>query len=196
MNKNSDGKFSYSGVPGRVVRGLAVALAALAISGIASAQQNTGKYSFNFQTIAKFEGGIGVITVSGANADGTAKLNVVRGVNPGAPWRIAALDATVKSDGHVRVVGRGLLLANGNGIGTNGGASVHATLFCGAADATATPFDSPAVALEADGDFTINDFLTAVPPAPCDNPALLIRVGQPGGGVWFAAGIPELEGLE
>ena len=70
MNKNSDGKFSYSGVPGRVVRGLAVALAALAISGIASAQQNTGKYSFNFQTIAKFEGGIGVITVIGANADG------------------------------------------------------------------------------------------------------------------------------
>ena len=61
----------------------------------------------------------------------------------------------MKSDGHIRVVGRGLLLANGNGIGTNGGASVHATLFCGAADATATPFDSPAVALEAEHSVTV-----------------------------------------
>jgi len=192
VNMKPKRKFCYGRVAGSAFRGLAVALAALAVCGIASAQQNTGKYSFNSQ-IAKFEGGIGVITVSGANADGTAKLNVVRGVNPGGPWRIAALSATVKSDGHIRVVGRGLLLANGNGIGTNGGASVHATLFCGAADATATPFDSPAVALETDGDFTVDDFLTAIPPAPCDNPALLIRVGQPGGGVWFAAGIPDLE---
>jgi hypothetical protein len=47
--------------------------------------------------LARFEGAIGVIPVSNgagpANADGTlpnARLNIVRGVNPGAgPWRIA-----------------------------------------------------------------------------------------------------------
>ena len=51
--------------------------------------------------LARFDGGIGVIPVSNAsgpaNIDGTfpnVRLNVVRGVNPGAgPWRIADLRA-------------------------------------------------------------------------------------------------------
>jgi hypothetical protein len=172
----------------RIVRGLLVALVALAVTGVAFAQENHGP------ALVKFKGGIGVINVIGQNPDGTVKLNVVRGVNPGAPWRIADLDAVVSSDGHIKVKGRGLLLANGEGIGTNGRASVHATLFCGPADKTASAFDSSAVALEADGDFRIDDFLTGgTLPSTCDNPALLIRVGQPGGGVWFAAGIQRLE---
>ena len=165
-----------------MVRVLLAGVFALAVTGIASAQLN--------HRGVRFDGGIGVIPVTGVAADGTVRLNVVRGVNPGSPWQIADLDAVVRTDGRINVVGRRLLLANGNGIGTNGGVSVHATLFCGNADNTATPFDSAAVALEADGDFRIDGFLTAVPPDPCTNPALLIRVGQPGGGVWFAAGIP------
>ena len=115
-----------------MVLGLLVALVAVAITGIASAQENTD---------LKFRGGIGVIPVTGVSATGAVNLNVVRGVNPAGPWRIADLDATVTSDGHIRVKGRGLLLAAGNGIGTNAGASVFASLFCGAA-ATATEHDS------------------------------------------------------
>src|SRR5215467_13469297 len=88
--------------------------------------------------LARFEGGIGVIPASSgagpANADGTlpnVKLNIVRGVPPGAgPWRIADLRAVIEVDGHIRVRGRGLLLASGNSIGQNANQSVFATLIC------------------------------------------------------------------
>jgi hypothetical protein len=191
VQNNRIGEFRHGMTARSLAGGLLVALVALAAAGIASAQDNS--YS-NPEPTVKFKGGIGVIPVTGVAANGTVNLNVVRGVNPGAPWRIANLEAEVRSDGRINVVGRGLLLANGNRIGTNGGASVHATLFCGPADATATPFDSVAVALEADGDFRIGGLLTGgTVPTPCENPALLIRVGQPGGGVWFAAGIPKVE---
>src|SRR5262249_59630446 len=110
-----------SGAP---VRALVIALVALAITAMASAQDNVD---------VKFKGGIGVIPVTGVAANGTVNLNIVRGVNPAGPWRIADLEAVVESNGHIRVRGRALLLAAGNGIGTNAGASVHATLFCGAA---------------------------------------------------------------
>jgi len=143
------------------------------------------------ETALKFRGGIGVVPVTGVAANGAVTLNVVRGVSPGGPWRIAALDAEVSPDGHINVQGRGLLLAAGNGIGTNAGQSVHATLFCGPA-ATATAHNSTAegVALEADGDFRIDDFLSPPPPTVCETPVLLIRNA---GGVWFAAGIPKVE---
>jgi hypothetical protein len=154
----------------------------VATSGIVFAQD---------QTALNFKGGIGVIPVTGVSQTGAVNLNVVRGVAPGAPWRIAALEAQVASDGHIKVVGRGLLLASGNGIGTNAGQSVHATLFCGpAATATAQNSTLAGVALEADGDFRIDDFLSPPPPTACENPVLLIRNV---GGLWFAAGIPNLE---
>ena len=108
--------------------------------------------------------------------------------SPG-PWRIADLDADVRSDGRIRVKGRGLLLAAGNGIGTNAGANVFATLFCGPATA-ATAHSSNRVALDADGDFRIDDQLSPALPGSCSTPVLLIRNGA-GSGVWFAAGIPE-----
>jgi hypothetical protein len=165
-----------------MVLAVLLALVALAITGAASAQENTD---------VKFRGAIGVIPVTGVAANGVVNLNVVRGVNPAGPWRIADLDADVKSDGHIRVKGRGLLLAAGNGIGTNAGASVFATLFCGPA-ATATAHSSNRVALETDGDFRIDDSLTPAPPTFCQTPVLLIRNGG-GSGVWFAAGIPELK---
>ena len=100
----------------RIVRGLLVVLVALAVTGIAFAQYDKDDNSYNHgPALVKFKGGIGVQTVTGVAADGTVKLNVVRGVNPGAPWRIADLDAVVSSDGHIKVKGRGLLLANGEG---------------------------------------------------------------------------------
>jgi len=78
-------------------------------------------------TIARFQGGIGVLPVSGvagaANADGTfssVSRNTVRGVPPaGQPWVIADLNAVAKGDGSIKVDGRGLLLAGGNNIGLN-----------------------------------------------------------------------------
>jgi len=146
------------------------------------------------KTELKFRGGIGVIPVTGVAAGGTVTLNVVRGVNPAGPWRIADLDADVSSYGRIRVRGRGLLLAAGNGIGTNAGASVFATLFCGPGN-TATAHSSDRVALDVDGDFRIDDVLSPAPPTGCDAPVLLIRNGA-GSGVWFAAGIPELGRLE
>src|SRR6476660_4758881 len=147
--------------------------------------------------LARFDGGIGVIPASNgagaANADGTfpnVKLNVVRGVNPGAgPWRIADLRADIFADGRIKVRGRGLLLASGNSIGTNANQSVFATLICEAAP----PFvqrntASTGVPLDANGDFRIDDTLNPLP-TNCASPVLLIRNT---GGVWFAAGIPAL----
>lgn len=186
VNNNRSGIIRNYRTAGAAMRGLVVALVALAFTGIAGAQDNVD---------VKFKGGIGVIPVTGVAANGTVNLNIVRGVNPAGPWRIADLDAVVESDGHIRVRGRGLLLAAGNGIGTNAGASVHATLFCGPANA-ATAFDEAGVPLASDGNFIIDDFLTGNGslPTPCENPVLLIRNGAvPGQGVWFAAGIPKLE---
>jgi len=151
-------------------------------------------------TLVKFKGGIAVIPVSNgtgtANPDGTfpnVTRNIVRGVNPpGQIWRIKDLKADVEVNGHIRVDGRGLLLAGGNGIGTNANQSVRARLFCGTA-----VHESTLVPLAANGDFKIDDILapvsptvTPVPPNPCDTPALLIISS---GGSWFAAGIPDLD---
>ena len=180
MSRNRSEKSRNSKVDRTIVRGLLVAVVALAVAGIASAQENTDLI---------FRGAIGVIPITGVAANGAVNLNVVRGVNPAGPWRIADLDADVRSDGHIRVKGRGLLLAAGNGIGTNAGANVFATLFCGPA-ATSTAHSSNRVALETDGDFRIDDLLSPALPTSCDTPVLLIRNGA-GSGVWFAAGIPE-----
>ena len=146
--------------------------------------------------LARFEGGIGVIPVTGGagpvNADGTfpnVKLNIVRGVSPAGPWRIADLRAEVFTDGRIQVRGRGLLLASGNSIGTNANQSVFATLICEAS----APFVQRNTALTGvplgpNGDFRIDDTLSDVP-AECASPVLLIRSL---GGAWFAAGIPDL----
>lgn len=179
---------TWTGVAARNLRlGLLLALSVLALTSMTFAQN---------ATTLSFQGGIGVINVIGQNTDATVRLNVVRGVNPAGPWRIASLAATIQANGHISVAGRGLLLAAGEGIGTNAGASVHATLFCGAAG-SATAFDEAGVKLDASGNFAIDDFLTAQPTAnvsfvlPCESPVLLIRSGaKPGLGVWFAAGIP------
>lgn len=144
--------------------------------------------------IARFEGGIGVIPASSgagtANADGTlpnVRLNIVRGINPGAgPWRIAELRAEVDAAGHIKVRGRGLLLASGNSIGQNANQSVFATLFCEATAPFVERNTSFTVPLEPNGDFRIDDVVNPAP-TDCASPVLLIRNAQ---GVWFAAGIP------
>ena len=153
-------------------------------------------------TLVRFKGAIGDIPV--ANVAGTPNLdgsfpdvirNIVRGVNPaGQIWVISDFRADVKVDGRIRVDGRGLLLGGGNTIGTNGNASVFATLIC--ATGTMAPFtqfstDPAGVPLAANGDFRIDDVLMPAPPAECGSPVLLIRVTP--SGAWFAAGIPKLD---
>ena len=143
-------------------------------------------------SLAKFKGGIGVIPVSsGQGTAATATVvnrNIVRGVQPpGQLWTIADLSADVRTDGSIKVRGRGLLLAGGNGIGGNANQSVRATLICDAAGAAL--FDSNLVPLAPNGDFRIDDVLNPLPPIPCASPVLLIR--NPAG-AWFAAGIPDL----
>lgn len=149
-------------------------------------------------SLVRFRGGIGVIPVSAAagtaNADGTSPAvirNVVRGINPpGQIWVIADLSAEISVDGHIRVKGKGLMLAGGNAIGSVGGQSVFATLICEAAPPfTLHNTTLTGVALEPNGDFQIDDVLTPAP-AGCASPVLLIRNL---GGAWFAAGIPAVE---
>lgn len=144
--------------------------------------------------LIRFEGGIGVQPVANVvqppNADGTfanVSRNIVRKVAPAGPWRIGDLRATVWTDGRIRVKGRGLLLAAGNSIGQNANQSVFATLICeGAEPFTERSTALAGVALDANGDFVIDDVLS---PAPfdCASPVLLIRAAS--NGTWFAAGI-------
>jgi hypothetical protein len=143
----------------------------------------------------KFNGGIGVIPVSNVtiNAAGQTVVsrNTVRNVpSPGQIWVIRALKAEVGTNGAIRARGRGLLLGGGNGIGTNAGQSVRATLICEAA-APFTEFSTAdVVPLAANGDFEIDDVLVNADmkpfPTTCASPVLLIRNA---GGSWFAAGI-------
>lgn len=171
-----------------MMRQAAVVLFALGIMAPVSAHES--------DLLARFDGGIGVIPVSNGagpvNADGTlpnAKLNVVRGVFPGAgPWRIAELRAVVDTDGRIRVRGRGLLLASSNSIGQNANQRVFATLICEAVAPFVEHNTAFSVPLEPNGDFQIDDTLNPVP-TECASPVLLIRNA---GGVWFAAGIPKL----
>jgi hypothetical protein len=144
------------------------------------------------EALAKFKGGIGVIPVSMAPGPGptaaTVNRNIVRGVQPpGQPWVIEDVAAVVTDRGEISISGKGLLLAGGNGVGTNANAKVFATLICEAA----APFvehstNSAGVALEANGDFRIEDDLTPAP-GDCASPVLLIR--NAANLAWFAAGI-------
>src|SRR5258707_7359637 len=151
-------------------------------------------------TLVRFKGAIGdlpVANVAGTpNPDGSFPdviRNIVRGINPaGQIWVISDFKADVKVDGRIRVDGRGLLLGGGDAIGTNGSASVFATLIC----ETTPPFTQfstniTGVPLAANGDFEIDDVLAPAPSAQCGSSVLLIRVSP--SGAWFAAVIPKLD---
>ncbi|MGH7843977.1 MAG: hypothetical protein ACREQW_02235 [Candidatus Binatia bacterium] len=140
-------------------------------------------------TLLKVKGAIGVIPVRG-NAEPFV-VNVVRGVNPpGNIWVIQDLNATVKTNGAIKVDGRGLLRGGGNDIGTATDTSAFATLICEAiAPFTLSSTDPAGVPLDASGNFTIDDVLAPAPLLPCASPLLLIR--SAGSGNWFAAGISE-----
>src|SRR4029453_12394120 len=73
-------------------------------------------------TLASFKGGIGVIPVSSGQGTGaTAEVvnrNIVRGVQPaGQIWVIRKLDDKVKTNGEIKVEGKGLGLGGANNVG-------------------------------------------------------------------------------
>ncbi|HEV8724533.1 MAG TPA: hypothetical protein VGW77_28270 [Candidatus Binatia bacterium] len=148
-------------------------------------------------TLAKFEGGIGVIPVSsGVGTATTAEVvnrNIVRGVQPaGQIWVIRDLEAEVNTNGQIKVEGKGLILGGGNNAGRATGQNVFATLICeDAAPFTQHSTNLAGVTLAANGDFKINDVLTPLPPPDCASPMLLIRTA--GSGNWFAAGIVDFD---
>jgi len=190
VNNNCGKKFWIGNVALGIVAGLLAALAVATTVPLSAAGYNSHESS-----LVRFDHAIGVDPISNVVVTGTTTTvspNVVRGISPaGQIWRIADLDANVTTDGRIRVRGRGLLLGGGNGIGTNGGQSVFATLFCGpAATATASSSNQTGVALESDGDFTIDDVLSPLPPSSCETPVLLIRTAA-GAHPWFAAGIEQ-----
>jgi len=156
-----------------------VILVMVAIAQSAQAQNSASALA---QNLVRFSGGVGVIPTGSANT-------TVRGVvAAGQIWTIRDLAADVKQDGRIRLDGRGLLLASGNGVGSNANQSVFATLFC-ANDGNVAHSSNPAgIPLEVNGDFRIDDTLSPAPPNPCSSPVLLIR--SAGSGAWFAAGIP------
>jgi len=145
-------------------------------------------------TLVRFKGGIGVIPVSSgvgtATTATTVNRNIVRTIQPpGQLWTIRDLDTKIKKNGDIKVEGKGLVLAGGNGIGSPPAnpTRVFATLICEAA----APFieHSTTVAgvlLAPNGDFKIDDVLVPMPDG-CASPVLLIRTA--GSGNWFAAGI-------
>lgn len=144
-------------------------------------------------TLVSFKGGIGVIPVSsGVGTGATAtdvNRNIVRGIQPpGQLWTIKDLDAKIKTNGDIKVEGKGLILAGGNSVGRATDQSVFATLICeAAAPFTERSTTLTGVPLTAGGDFKIDDVLSPLPPADCASPMLLIRNAS--GAVWFAAGI-------
>jgi hypothetical protein len=147
-------------------------------------------------TLVEFKGGIGVIPVSsGVGTAATAEVvnrNIVRGVQPaGQIWVIDQLEAEVKTNGEIKVIGKGLILGGGNNAGRATGQSVFATLICeAAASFTERNTNLTGVPLSPDGDFEIDDELTPWPPAglaDCVSPMLLIR--NAAGLAWFAVGI-------
>ena len=149
-------------------------------------------------TLVRFKGGIGVIPVSSgvgtAATATTVNRNIVRNIQPpGQLWVIRDLDARVKTNGDIKVEGKGLILGGGNSVGRATGQKVFATLICeAAAPFTERSTTSTGVALADNGDFKIDDVLLPLPPASCASPMLLIRTA--GSGNWFAAGIPVLAG--
>ena len=162
-------------------RGFRLPLAGLASSAVLACAALLPAVAQAADPLVRFEGGIGVQPVRAGGA-----VNDVNTVPPGGrPWVISRLTAEVATDGRIRVDGRGLLLAGGAAIGTPGGQSVRARLFC---DNVAVGDSSPLVPLQPNGDFRIDAVLDGPMPSLCKTPVLLVINA---GGAWFAAGIPK-----
>jgi hypothetical protein len=116
----------------------------------------------------------------------TVVRNFVRGWQPAPfPMRITSLKGTVSNPGHIKVDGRGLLVAGGDQIGTNGGLQAWASVLCGSEWIHTSVF--AATPLSDAGDFSIDADLMGDVPASCESPLLLIRDRNRAS--WLAVGL-------
>ena len=154
-----------------------LAMLFLALSVSASFAQTTSN-------VVRWKTIVGNITVSNNDA--------VAGINPGTtPWSTTGGRALVNlSTGHVSFAVEGLVLNGGNATGTPDGVDqVEGSLICDAGKADQAIFTTTPVRLNAQGNAHFSG--TFDPPATCNNPLFLIRIGPdlPGANQrWIATG--------
>ena len=135
--------------------------------------------------LVRWQNIVGNITVSNNDA--------VAGINPATtPWSTTGGRARVNlSTGHVSFDVEGLVLNGGNATGTPGGVDqVEGSLICDAGQRDQTIFTTLPVPLDARGNAEFSGTFDA-PPATCNNPLFLIRIGPdlPGANQrWIATG--------
>jgi len=134
--------------------------------------------------IVKFDEAFGMPTPFSVGDDGQAARNIVRGV-PAAlqPWWVKRGEAKVEDNGKISARVDYLVFAGGNFIGTTGPITqVILTLFCGE-----DQFSTDPVPLEEEGMIRVRkEPLMPIPPAVCEDPALLVRIANPVA-PWIAA---------
>ena len=169
----------------KMKKACAVLLAVLSVSLLASAFAGPND-------IVRWNRIEGVITA--LNVD-----NPVGNIHSGTfAWSAGSGQARVNlSTGHTSFQVEGLVINGTAFSGTPGPVTaVTGTLVCDAGTAGETPFDTPSVPLDAQGDANFSGQLSGVPTTGCGNPIFLIRIAQPAGaaGLWIATGADRIGG--
>ena len=95
----------------------------------------------------------------------------------GRSWNVDRGSASLSKGGKFRLRVRGLVLASGSAIGTNGGiATVQAALFCGPDTETTPAFVSAPVPFSADGDARVKAHIAV--PSRCIRPVVLVLIAN------------------
>jgi hypothetical protein len=95
----------------------------------------------------------------------------------GRSWNVDRGSASLSKGGKFRLRVRGLVLASGSAIGTNGGiAAVQAALFCGPDTETTPAFVSAPVPFSADGDARVKAHIAV--PSRCIRPVVLVLIAN------------------
>jgi len=167
--------------------GGAALVTAAATQGIAATQSTAGSASPGTATVLKFS------TMTPVTGPYVGTANPIRGVaGGGLPWVLTAGNGSLKSDGHLLVQLRGLVLASQAPVplalqGTNPFPDFRAVVSCqsiGAGNtATVTNISTSDFKADTSGDSTINETVSL--PRPCVAPIVFVT-GPTGTNVWFA----------
>src|SRR6266446_1368041 len=168
----------------KMKKACSVFLAVLSVSLLASAFAGSN-------SIVRWNRIDGVITA--LNVD-----NPVGTIHSGTfPWSAGSGQALVNlKTGATSFQVEGLVINGAIFSGTPGPITmVIGTLVCDAGTAGETPFDTPSVPLDAQGDANFTGQLQSIP-TTCGNPIFLIRIAQPAGaaGRWIATGADRIGG--
>ena len=169
----------------KMKKACAVLCAVLSVSLLASAFAGPND-------IVRWNSIVGVITA--LNVDNPVGNNIHSGT---FAWSVGSGQAHVNlSTGHTSFLVEGLVINGTAFSGTPGPITmVTGTLVCDAGTAGETPFDTPSVPLDAQGDAKFAGQLQSIP-TTCGNPIFLIRIAQPAGaaGRWIATGADRIGG--